>query len=76
MAIKYVCDRCNEEISNNDMTYYHLTVFKSRYIKETKIKEIKPSTARTTSSQKMNIELCEACYNELDLFIRTGSKRS
>lgn len=71
MAIKYVCDRCNEEIRNNDTTYYHLTVFKSKYIKETK-----PSTARTTSSQKMNIELCEACYNELDLFIRIGSKRS
>ncbi len=71
MAIKYVCDRCNEEIRNNDTTYYHLTVFKSRYIKETK-----PSTARTASKREMDLELCEACYNELDTFIRTSSKRS
>ena len=71
MAIKYVCDRCNEEIRNNDTSYHHLTVFKNRYNNETRT-----SNTRTASKREIDLELCEACYNELDLFIRTCSKRS
>lgn len=63
LNVKRVCDRCGEEIPERDK-YFHIEV-------SLRINNLKRKKGRyeVDSSRQENLDICEKCKNELNVFI-------